>query len=361
MNELISIVIPAYNAGKTISACLEAALASHDEHFEIVVVDDASEDNTVALTRQFPCRLVALSRHVGASGARNIGAKQSRGGILLFTDADCLLQANTLTEVRKSVNGSKRDTIVGGTYTPCSEDGGFFSDFQSTLIHYAETKRAARPDYVATHAMAVERETFRRSGGFREAFLPILEDVEYSHRIRRTGVRLVMNPRILVGHIFNFSLVSSMGNAIRKSTYWTLYSLCNGDLLADSGTASMELKVNLLSGVSLTGLLFAWLVTGQPGYLYLGSAPLAVNFFVSRNLLHAFYRIHGLSFTLRAALYYMTLYVAAAGVGAVAGVAKLLASRGAQTAWTQGSRKRASSTRSRAGIAVKALLAKFAK
>ncbi len=361
MNEMISLIIPSYNAGRTISACLKAALASHDRDFEIVVVDDGSLDDSVDLIRQFPCRLVALARHVGASGARNIGADQSRGRILFFTDADCLLQPNTLTEVRKSLKESPTGTIVGGTYTTRSADGGFFSDFQSVLIHHAETKRPAHPDYVATHAMAVDREVFRRSGGFREDFLPILEDVEYSHRMRRAGVRLVMNPRILVGHIFNFSLVSSLRNAVRKSSYWTLYTLRNGDLLTDSGTASTELKLTSLSGVSIAGLMAACLISGQPHYLYFTALPPAVTLLVSRNLLRAFYRTGGLSFTLRAVLYYMTLYVAAAGVGAVAGTAKQLSSRRTGVPRAQRPAKERAPTRSRPGLALKALLAKFAK
>jgi GT2 family glycosyltransferase len=345
MNELISVIIPSYNAGATLATCLEAALASEDED----------------LIQQVPCRLVALSHHVGASGARNIGARESRGSILFFTDADCLLQANTLAEVRKSLTGTDGGTIVGGTYTARSQDRGFFSDFQSTLIYYAETKQAAHPDYVATHAMAVEAETFRNSGGFTEDFLPILEDVEYSHRMRRAGTRLVMNPNILVRHIFNFSLLSSVRNAIRKSTYWTLYSLRNGDLLADSGTASIELKVNMLSGLSLAGLFAACLMSGEAVYFYLGAAPLFVNFFVNRNLLGAFYLKHGLSFMLRAALYYMTLYVAAVGIGAVAGVAKLFRQRGTQPVWTRRPRGAGALARIWTGLALKALLAKLEK
>ena len=86
-----------------------------------------------------------------------------------------------------------------------------------------------------------------KSGGFKENFLPILEDVEFSHRLRRTGFKLTMNPEILVRHIFNFTLIKSLKNAFRKSLYWTIYSLKNKDLLTDSGTASIELKFNVAS------------------------------------------------------------------------------------------------------------------
>jgi len=73
--------------------------------------------------------------------------------------------------------------------------------------------------------MAMATESFRKSGGFSEKFLPILEDVDFSHRLRELGYRLVMNPILQVQHIFNFSLYRSLRNAIRKSMYWTMYSI----------------------------------------------------------------------------------------------------------------------------------------
>jgi glycosyltransferase involved in cell wall biosynthesis len=203
----ISVVIPSYNSAETIGKCLESAFSSRYKNFEIVVVDDNSQDNSVEIIRRFPCRLITLDKRSGTSRARNTGALHSTGEFIFFTDSDCLLQENTLSITNRTLAATDRDTIVGGTYTKIPYDKDFFSTFQSLFVNYSETKNAEQSDYIAAHAMIIDVETFRKSKGFPEKFLPIIEDVEFTHRLRRDGKRLITNPAIEVQHIFNFSLL----------------------------------------------------------------------------------------------------------------------------------------------------------
>ena len=324
MSAFISVIIPNYNGGKTIGDCLEAVLASDYGEFEVIVVDDCSSDDSIEVIKRFPCKLVRLDRHSGAAKARNAGAWQSRGEILFFTDADCLLQHDTLTVASETAALEGPDVIVGGTYTLLPHDKRFFSRFQSVFINYSETKQAANPDYLATHALAIHARTFRDNHGFAEDFLPILEDVEFSHRLRRAGYRLVLSPAIQVRHIFNYSLYRSLRNAIRKARYWTLYSLRNRDLLRDSGTASTELKLNVAAYLAVALLLFTYFASGNSVLLVPAAMVLATNAWVSRGLLKAFFRTGGLGFASAAALYYLLLYPLAVGLGAGIGAVKAL-------------------------------------
>ena len=314
----ISVIIPVHNGGATIGRCLEAVFASRYTRFEVIVVDDRSTDNSLEIIGRYPCRLVRLEDHAGASAARNAGARQSTGEYLFFIDADCVLLVDTLSRVNSALAGAGT-AVVGGTYTPLPFDSGFFSAFQSVFIHYSETKRMP-PDYIATHALAVQADIFRRTGGFTEEFLPILEDVEFSHRLRNQGVQLIMDPGIQVRHIFNFTLARSLRNAFRKSRYWTVYSLGAGDLLSDSGTASHELKANGIAFLLSAGLSFSALAAGSPQFLLPLPLFLAVNLWMNRPLLAAFADAGGPFFAARAALYYLTLYPAAVLAGACTGL-----------------------------------------
>src|SRR3990167_3570565 len=96
MEDLVSVIIPNRNGATTIGKCLAAAQKSDHGNFEIIVVDDASSDNSIEAIERYPCKLVRLGRRGGAALARNAGASHSRGRILFFTDADCLLQPDTL-------------------------------------------------------------------------------------------------------------------------------------------------------------------------------------------------------------------------------------------------------------------------
>lgn len=320
VEKFISIIIPNYNGSSTIGKCLEAAFLSAYGNFEIVVVDDCSSDHSVEIIKGFPCRLVELKKHGGASKARNTGVLHSSGEVIFFTDADCLLSPDSLSAANRAIAEAGAGAVIGGTYTRIPYDNDFFSTFQSVFIHYSEIKNSGRPDYIATHAMVISAEDFRKSGGFSEDFLPILEDVEFSHRLRRAGFRLIMDPEIDVRHMFNFTLRRSILNAYKKSRYWFIYSFMNRDMLADSGTASRELKINGISWLAclLCALLFT--LTGAAVWFFLAAAFAGLNIFAGRRLFSEFYKSAGFRFSLMAALYYLLLYPAPVLAGTAAGV-----------------------------------------
>jgi glycosyltransferase involved in cell wall biosynthesis len=201
----ISVIIPNHNGEKTIGRCLDAAFASQYSSFEVIVVDDCSADSSTDIIDKYPCRLIRLPEHGGASKARNTGAQSSTGEVLFFIDGDCLLQSDTLAKAAAAYQEEGPEVIIGGTYTLLPYDQKFFSIFQSTYIHYSETKNTLNPDYVATHAMLIAKDLFQKSGGFNEQFMPILEDVEFSHRLKKMSARLRIVPEIQVQHIFNFT------------------------------------------------------------------------------------------------------------------------------------------------------------
>ncbi len=328
LEKYISIVIPNYNNAATIGKCLKAAFTSRYKNFEVIVVDDKSEDDSVDIIKQFPSKLISLEEHGGASKARNVGAQNSRGETIFFTDADCLLNEDTLLIANKTLLATAPDVIIGGTYTRVPYDKGFFSRFQSVYVNFTETKEIENPDYIPAHAMLINAETFRESKGFPEDFMPIIEDIEFSHRLQREGCRLVMNPGIQVRHIFNFSLAGSMRNAIKKVRYWTMYSLKNKDTFTNSGAASIELKVDVCS-YFLSLFFFALWISSQK-FFFLFPIPLifAFNIFINRKLIKAFYETGGPFFAGLASLYYIMLYPLPVGTGVIAGMVNFLLNRG---------------------------------
>jgi len=168
--------------------------------------------------------------------------------------------------------------------------------------------------------MIIQAEIFKKSGGFNEDFMPILEDVEFSHRLKNMGYRLCMHPEILVQHIFNFTLIKSLRNGIRKTKYWSIYSLNNRDLFSDSGTASQEFKFNVLSCFANFGFLFLGLLLSTWFFIIPILLLYGTNLYLNRRLIRAFYTSIGLYFAISAVLYYTFLYPFAVGIGAFSGI-----------------------------------------
>ena len=168
--------------------------------------------------------------------------------------------------------------------------------------------------------MIINADAFKESKGFPEDFLPIIEDVEFTHRLKRSGFELVVNPEIQVRHIFNFTFMKSMRNAFRKTKYWVMYSLGNKDLLNDSGCASVELKANVFCYfLSMTNVAL-WAIAKEPTIMYFFLFVSILNIFISRRLLRAFYDKKGILFGLKALLFYIMMYPLPVGMGTVAGM-----------------------------------------
>jgi glycosyltransferase involved in cell wall biosynthesis len=98
MSPTVSIIIPCHNAGRWLRETLESALAQTQPDCEILVVDDGSTDDSVAIARTFESRGVRVltQANAGASAARNAGLAVARGAYVQFLDADDLLSPDKL-------------------------------------------------------------------------------------------------------------------------------------------------------------------------------------------------------------------------------------------------------------------------
>lgn len=104
MQELISIIIPVYNAEKTLRRAVDSALAEQGTEKEIILVDDGSADASVNLEKEYArqydgVRLVELGQTVGVSAARNAGLRAAEGAFVTFLDADDALDPDMLARL----------------------------------------------------------------------------------------------------------------------------------------------------------------------------------------------------------------------------------------------------------------------
>lgn len=102
----LSIIVPNHNGSKTIEKCIESIYAQKIDTKEIIVIDDASTDNSVRLVKEkFPnVHIIEHSKNYGAAKARNTGIKSSNGDLLLFVDSDVYLSNYCIVEMLKYVN-----------------------------------------------------------------------------------------------------------------------------------------------------------------------------------------------------------------------------------------------------------------
>lgn len=96
---LYTIIIPAYNEEQGLPVVLEKILKLIDDSFEILIVDDGSTDNTAAVARRYPCRLIRHKVNRGKGAAMKTGIQNARGENIIFIDADDTYPAETILEI----------------------------------------------------------------------------------------------------------------------------------------------------------------------------------------------------------------------------------------------------------------------
>lgn len=119
---LVSVIIPAYNAGEFIVATLQSVVAQTYGNLEIIVVDDGSTDRTVQLVEEFRPKLVAPALALtlieqpngGPSRARNAAIEAARGEFIAFLDADDLWQPETLARMVAAMEQHPQCGLVFG-------------------------------------------------------------------------------------------------------------------------------------------------------------------------------------------------------------------------------------------------------
>jgi glycosyltransferase involved in cell wall biosynthesis len=204
-SNFISIVIPAKNAQDTVSKCLESVLNLKYPDFEIIVVNDGSTDNTQNILAGYKGIKVLNTPGVGPSKARNIGIGQAKGEFVAFTDADCVLEPNWLSELSRGFVGDEV-AGVGGIQKSPEDDSSFAKaiyDFLRTFGFIAGYMKSGTKLRETAHNPACNvmyrKSILLESGGFQENLWPA-EDVELDYKLRKKGYKLLFNPKAQVYH-----------------------------------------------------------------------------------------------------------------------------------------------------------------
>ena len=200
----ISVVIPVYNGETTIARCLDSLLSQVGRQVkaEIIVVDDGSTDRTREVVASYSeVRLISLSTNQGPARARNRGAAESHGTIVLFTDADCIPKADWLSEM---IEPFRKDTeVIGVKGVYLTKQREFTARFVQLEYEdkYDKMAKDQEIDFIDTYAAAYKKAVFLEMGGFDGRFpVACAEDVDLSFRMADEGHKMVFTPRAIVYH-----------------------------------------------------------------------------------------------------------------------------------------------------------------
>ncbi len=203
----ISIIIPTYNRCESLKTTLDSVLAQETNNnfdYEVIVVDNNSTDKTKELLDSYKRSHKERFRYIfepeqGVSCARNRGIKEAKGEILAFTDDDCVVTNNWLSEIRNEFNNNALLTLLAGRTLRLNRESEKFS--LRTPKQRAEFKFPYSPWEIGHgNNLAVKKGKLKKIGKFDNSFRLSGEDTDLIYRLLKTGNKVFYSPNLLVYH-----------------------------------------------------------------------------------------------------------------------------------------------------------------
>lgn len=218
---MVSVIIPTFNRAEMVVRCVQSVLETGYPDLEVIVVDDCSpEDVRGRLAVAFPSRddvrCVRTPRNLMVAGARNFGARQARGDLLLFLDNDNIIPTDMVAELEKALRSLPNAGFVGALsiHRSAEREGriwtltSHYNPWTSRPIErganarvedIADLQSAYETDYAPNCSM-VSREVFEAVGGFDASFGMMYEEADFGLRIVEAGYRGYLSTRARTDH-----------------------------------------------------------------------------------------------------------------------------------------------------------------
>lgn len=202
----MSVIVCTYRGSATLVECLDSLVALEYPNYEVILVNDGSDERVSELTSTYDSiREIAID-HQGLSAARNIGAKEASGDVFVYTDDDCIAEPDWLTWIAKQFLEDDNLGCAGGPNIPPEPE----TDMQARIIAApGGPSHVLLSDNRAEHLpgcnLAVRREVFEEVGGFNPIFRAAGDDVDFCWRVMEAGYELGFHAAAFVWHHRRFT------------------------------------------------------------------------------------------------------------------------------------------------------------
>ena len=215
MAEKISVVIPNWNGARWLAPCLDSLKAQSFRDFRVYVVDNASEDGSLALLREsYPwVKVIRNSRNLGFAGGMNAGIARAEGELIAALNNDTVTDPLWLAALAAAMDAHP-EAGLGASRLLDFSDRSVIDSFGDGFLPWGLSFKAGAgcrdraeplpvmPIQSACAAASVYRaEMLRRIGGFDEDFFAYMEDIDLGLRAQSAGYECIFIPEARVYHI----------------------------------------------------------------------------------------------------------------------------------------------------------------
>lgn len=249
----ISVIVPVFNGGVFLHKCLDALLTSDHKNFEVIVVDDCSTDDSAEISRLKGAAVLSTQRQSGPGAARNLAAKHAKGEVLLFVDADVVVNTETLSKVADAFRENQEISALFGSYDDEPGEKNFLSQYKNLQHHFVHQTSNREASTFWAGLGAVRRDVFANVGGFDcERFsIPSIEDIDLGVRLRAAGHRILLDREIQAKHLKKWTIGSLLRTDIFcRALPWSKLILTSQGMINDMNLKTGDRISSVLVGLS---------------------------------------------------------------------------------------------------------------
>ena len=215
----VSVVIPGKNSSETLRQCIESVVNQSYRKLEVIYVDNNSADNSIEIASEYPIKVISERRN-GSFIARNTGARNASGEILVFIDSDCIAEEDSVERLVKSIIEGKEVSCMGSILS--AEDNRWSAIEQKTYDNLI--KAIKKRDYVSvaySGNLAIKKSVFDELGGFDEKII-WNADIDFSLRLIKADYRIKYVAGAKVMHFHRTSIVTIFRRKLQQG-YWSTF------------------------------------------------------------------------------------------------------------------------------------------
>jgi len=257
-NPLISIVIPVHNSAKYLDKCLSALEKSIYKDFEVIAIDDASDDDSAEICSKRGVKLYKLEKRSGPAFARNCGVEFSNGSIIIFIDSDVLVTPTTLEEIVDKFKDNPEMAALFGSYDADPYEKDFLSQYKNLIHHFVHQQSKSEANTFWAGCGAIKKSIFLELGGFDGEKYPTssIEDIELGYRIRKAEYKICLDNDIQVKHLKRWSIKNYIdAELFRRAVPWSR-------LIIETGNFHSDLNLKISDRISAFLVWIIFFVTG---------------------------------------------------------------------------------------------------
>lgn len=185
----LTVIVPVLDGAETLEACLGSLRRSSFQDWELIVVDDGSNDGSDQIARNAGAQVLCTAGRQGPGAARNLAAKRAQGDVLFFLDADCSIKPDALRRTAEIFQQEPDIDALFGSYDAAPSAPGVVARYKNLQHHFVHQHSQEDAQTFWAGCGAMRRSVFARLGGFdTERYQrPAIEDIELGYRLTRSG------------------------------------------------------------------------------------------------------------------------------------------------------------------------------